>query len=232
MISTLDSDDDTKLSKTEFLAATDLVHAMLQVREKEDNMDFITKVHQFSIKEAKAAICQAKVLLEPRVKQLQAMAAAARYQLKHSTRILCKQKCLLHKTSVMRAEISAARRAEREEEEQRQEEPEGEEVKDDSISLMNILKKMTSFDKINLTTKKILDADIKGSMLSRKIVKSTLNHIATGIINLLNIFDPEVIVLGGGVINSISRYLPELQIMSNTMALPGHRKTPIKTKKS
>ena len=121
MISTLDSDDDTKLSKTEFLAATDLVHAMLQVREKEDNMDFITKVHQFSIKEAKAAICQAKVLLEPRVKQLQAMAAAAKYQLKHSTRILCKQKCLLHKTSVMRAEISAARRAEREEEEQRQE---------------------------------------------------------------------------------------------------------------
>ena len=121
MISTLDSDDDTKLSKTEFLAAADLVHAMLQVREKEDNIDFITKVHQFSIKELKAAICQAKVLLEPRVKQLQAMAAAAKYQLKHSTRILCKQKCLLHKTSVMRAEISAARRAEREEEEQRQE---------------------------------------------------------------------------------------------------------------
>ena len=91
MISTLDSDDDTKLSKTEFLAAADLVHAMLQVREKEDNIDFITKVHQFSIKELKAAICQAKVLLEPRVKQLQAMAAAAKYQLKHSTRILCKQ---------------------------------------------------------------------------------------------------------------------------------------------
>ena len=92
----------------------------------------------------------------------------------------------------------------------------------------DILKKMTNFDKINLTTKKIFDADIKGSMLSRKIVKSTLNHISTGIINLLNIFDPEVIVLGGGVIKSISRYLPELQSMSNTMALPGHRKTPIK----
>ena len=98
----------------------------------------------------------------------------------------------------------------------------------DNYSDEDALKKMTNLDKKNLTTKIIFDAEKMGSDLSRKIVQDTLKHISTGIINLLNIFDPEVIILGGGVINSLRSYWSELQNMSNKRALPGHRKTPIK----
>ena len=97
----------------------------------------------------------------------------------------------------------------------------------DKYSDEDALKKTTKFDKKNLTTKIIFDAEKMGSDLSKKIVQDTIKHISTGIINLLNIFDPEVIILGGGVINSLSSYWTELQSKSNKGALPGHRKTPI-----
>ena len=99
----------------------------------------------------------------------------------------------------------------------------------DNYSDEDVLKKMTNLNKKNLNTKIIFDAEKMGSEISRKIVQDTLKHISTGIINLLNIFDPEVIILGGGVINSLENYWTELRIMSNKMALPGHRNTPIKT---
>ena len=77
---------------------------------------------------------------------------------------------------------------------------------------LNLIKK--------LTTKIIFDAEKMGSDLSKKIVQDTIKHISTGIINLLNIFDPEVIILGGGVINSLSSYWTELQSKSNKGLYP------------
>ena len=99
----------------------------------------------------------------------------------------------------------------------------------DNYNDEDVLKKMTNLDKENLNTKIIFDSEKMGSNLGRKIVQDTLKHISTGIVNLLNIFDPEVIILGGGVTKSLENYLTELRILSNTMALPGHRNTPIKT---
>ncbi len=51
----------------------------------------------------------------------------------------------------------------------------------------------------NLSAEKIFDAMRKGDMLSRLIVEETIYYLSIGVVNLACAFDPEVIIIGGGV---------------------------------
>lgn len=51
----------------------------------------------------------------------------------------------------------------------------------------------------NLTAQQVYDAAKQGDLVAREIVRETARFIGTGIANLLNIFNPDVVVLAGGV---------------------------------
>lgn len=51
----------------------------------------------------------------------------------------------------------------------------------------------------NLTTEAIFAAMQKGDPIAARVVEETVNYLGMGLANLVNIFNPEIIVLGGGV---------------------------------
>ena len=61
---------------------------------------------------------------------------------------------------------------------------------------------------------------------SRRILNYTYDHIAQGIVSLIHVFDPEVVVLTGGVRDAGNLFLSEIKKrMNNYLMIP--RKTPI-----
>jgi glucokinase len=51
----------------------------------------------------------------------------------------------------------------------------------------------------DLTAHHVYDASMKGDPVAREVVRETARFIGTGVANLLNIFNPDVVVLAGGV---------------------------------
>jgi glucokinase len=51
----------------------------------------------------------------------------------------------------------------------------------------------------DLSAEKIFDAMRKGDMLSRLIVEETIYYLSIGVVNLACAFDPEILIIGGGV---------------------------------
>jgi glucokinase len=51
----------------------------------------------------------------------------------------------------------------------------------------------------NLTAQHVYEASKKGDDVAREVVRETARFIGTGVANLLNIFNPDVVVLAGGV---------------------------------
>ncbi|MGH7656166.1 MAG: ROK family protein [Gemmatimonadaceae bacterium] len=58
---------------------------------------------------------------------------------------------------------------------------------------------MAGGDLSTLTAHHVYDAALKGDRVAREIVRETARFIGAGIANLLNIFNPDVVVLAGGV---------------------------------
>ena len=54
-------------------------------------------------------------------------------------------------------------------------------------------------DMEKVTAKVVLDAAKSGDIIAMEIFERYVHHLAMGIVSLINIFDPEVIALGGGV---------------------------------
>jgi glucokinase len=63
----------------------------------------------------------------------------------------------------------------------------------------SLLISMVDGDLENLTAQQVYDAAKQGDLVAREIVRETARFIGTGIANLLNIFNPDVVVLAGGV---------------------------------
>ncbi|HEY2850117.1 MAG TPA: ROK family protein [Gemmatimonadaceae bacterium] len=58
---------------------------------------------------------------------------------------------------------------------------------------------MTGGDLSTLTAQHVYDAALKGDRVAQEIVRETARFIGAGLANLLNIFNPDVVVLAGGV---------------------------------
>lgn len=68
-----------------------------------------------------------------------------------------------------------------------------------TINKQNLLYKMIDGDLMKLEAKDIFDAAREGDAFSLDLVDYEAEYLALGIANILNIINPEVVVLGGGV---------------------------------
>ena len=68
-----------------------------------------------------------------------------------------------------------------------------------TVNKQNLLYKMIDGDLMKLEAKDIFDAAREGDAFSLDLVDYEAEYLALGIANILNIINPEVIVLGGGV---------------------------------
>lgn len=68
-----------------------------------------------------------------------------------------------------------------------------------TVNKQNLLYKMIDGDLMKLEAKDIFDAAREGDVFSLDLVDYEAEYLALGIANILNIINPEVVVLGGGV---------------------------------
>jgi len=62
----------------------------------------------------------------------------------------------------------------------------------------------------------------RGDKFTAKIIEQTAEYIGIGVANLINIFNPEVVVLGGGVMEALSdEMLPAIIKTAKDHAMPG-----------
>lgn len=66
-------------------------------------------------------------------------------------------------------------------------------------------------DNGRLTAKEVFDAARKGDPLAKSVVSQSIRHLAAGIINAVVLFDPEVVILGGGLMGSADLLLPKIR---------------------
>jgi len=62
-----------------------------------------------------------------------------------------------------------------------------------------IIEEMTNKDIKRLNGKIIFEAAYKGDEIAIKVIDWYIKYLGIGIVNLINIIDPEVVVLGGGI---------------------------------
>ena len=63
----------------------------------------------------------------------------------------------------------------------------------------SLLWKLCGGDEERVTAKMVFDAAEQGDLPASRITDSYVEHLSTGIVNIVNIFRPEVFLLGGGV---------------------------------
>ena len=62
-----------------------------------------------------------------------------------------------------------------------------------------------------LTVESVFEAEQKGNLLAIQIVSEFLGYLKTGIDNYINIYAPEIIIIGGGVSKGMKPYLEQLR---------------------
>ena len=70
---------------------------------------------------------------------------------------------------------------------------------------------MTDSKPENITAKLIFDAYKEKDLMAKIIVKRFVTYLSIGIINLMNVYDPEVFVIGGGVSKAYDLFIDELE---------------------
>lgn len=72
----------------------------------------------------------------------------------------------------------------------------------------------------NITSRMVFDAADEGDAVAQAVVDLTIENIGIGLSGLLNIFDPEALVIGGGVVQALQRHWDELNASILERALP------------
>jgi len=70
---------------------------------------------------------------------------------------------------------------------------------------------MTDSRPEKITAKIIFDAYKENDLMAKIIVKRFVTYLSIGIINLINVYDPEVFILGGGVSKAYDLFIDELE---------------------
>lgn len=63
----------------------------------------------------------------------------------------------------------------------------------------SLLRELVQGDLARLTARDVYEASKRGDAVAREVVRDTARFLGTGVANLLNIFNPDVVVLAGGV---------------------------------
>ncbi len=67
------------------------------------------------------------------------------------------------------------------------------------------VKESKLYSKINpseIDARKVFEFKKKGDMFSQLIIEETIYYLAVGLVNIIDIFDPEAIIIGGGIANA------------------------------
>jgi len=73
-----------------------------------------------------------------------------------------------------------------------------------------------------VSAESIFDAALKNEPIAVKIIDTIVGYLHTGIHNYVNIYAPDIIVLGGGIAKGLSPYLDRIKGQSYLSAFPGY----------
>ena len=62
-----------------------------------------------------------------------------------------------------------------------------------------------------LTAEAILQAAKSGDALAARAVDDYVRHIAAGVVSYIHVYDPDLVLLGGGVMNAAGQFIPPVQ---------------------
>ncbi len=82
------------------------------------------------------------------------------------------------------------------------------------------LARLANGDPANITSRMVFDAADERDPVAREIVDLTIENVGIGLGGLLNIFDPEALVIGGGVVQGLQRHWDRLVASVVEHALP------------
>ena len=68
-----------------------------------------------------------------------------------------------------------------------------------AFDLPSVLRDLVDDDLTRITAQTVYDAAARGDDIARDVVRDTARFLGTGVANLLNIFNPDVVVIAGGV---------------------------------
>ena len=73
-----------------------------------------------------------------------------------------------------------------------------------------------------ITSRMVFDAADEGDLVAQEIVELTIENVSIGLGSLMNVFNPEAIVIGGGVVQGLQRHWQQLQQTVIERSLPGY----------
>ncbi|HHX49329.1 MAG TPA: ROK family protein [Clostridiales bacterium] len=80
--------------------------------------------------------------------------------------------------------------------------------------------------------KTAFDAERLGDAVGKKVVKKYLRYVGEGLVNLVNIFRPEIVLIGGGISNEGDALMKRIQRFVNRYSYGGENKTKVLVKKA
>jgi len=80
-------------------------------------------------------------------------------------------------------------------------------------------------DPDNITSRMVFDAADEGDPIAQEVVDLTVENVGIGLGSLMNIFNPEALVIGGGVVQGLQRHWQKLQETVIERSLPGYGDT-------
>jgi glucokinase len=75
-------------------------------------------------------------------------------------------------------------------------------------------------DPVNISAQTVYDAATRGDPIAREVVRDTARLMGAGIANLLNIFNPDVVVVMGGVTHAGNTLMDPLRAEVRRRAFP------------
>ena len=68
----------------------------------------------------------------------------------------------------------------------------------------------------------VFDAADDGDQIAQEVVELTIENVSIGLGALLNVFNPEALVIGGGVVEGLQRHWEKLRKAVIDRSLPGY----------
>jgi len=84
----------------------------------------------------------------------------------------------------------------------------------------SILKEMLATADQNLPAKEVFQAAEKGDEIARKVIDDTAYYLAVGAMNMMHLFDPDMVVFAGGMTQAGESFLNRIKHYVREMAFP------------
>ncbi len=84
------------------------------------------------------------------------------------------------------------------------------------------LAELAEGDQEKITSRMVFDAADEGDQVAQDVVDLTIENVSIGLGALMNVFNPEAVVIGGGVVQGLQRHWQKLQETVIERSLPGY----------